>query len=212
MPTNKIFKFDGSQQLYYISDRIIFDFNKNRLEHNPVYLFIITEIKGTKKSPSGKNEADFDKLTESIARILKRTYLNEIRTTPSTFEKALENINRELSDLARNGLTGWYKKLNALVAVLYKNEAHVSVTGYASSFLLRENEFTHITESISSGSKPHPLKTFVNFASVTLTKDDVVILSTANLYNYVSLEKLRNDFSDNGLEEGTKDIIATIKK
>ena len=179
---------------------------------NPIYLFIITEIKGTKKSPSGKNEADFDKLTESIARILKRTYLNEIRTTPSTFEKALENINRELSDLARNGLTGWYKKLNALVAVLYKNEAHVSVTGNASSFLLRENEFTHITESISSGSKPHPLKTFVNFASGTLTKDDVVILSTANLYNYVSLEKLRNVFSDNGLEEGTKDIIATIKK
>ena len=179
---------------------------------NPIYLFIIIEIKGTKQSPASKKESDFDKLTENIARTLKRTYLNEIRTTPNTFEKALENINQELSTLARTGLTGWYKKLNALVGVLYKNEAYVSVTGNATSFLLRENEFTHITESITSGSKPHPLKTFVNFASGSLTKDDLIILSTANLYNYVSLEKLSSVFSNTGLDAGTKDIAATIKK
>ena len=178
----------------------------------PIYLFLVIEIKGNKQSPASKNEEQFDQLTETIARTLKRTYLNETNINVNTFEKALSNINQQLSELARRGLTGWYKKLNALISVYHKNEAYVSVTGSTSAFLLRENQFTNISDGVSSGSKPHPLKTFVNLSSGALAEKDVIIFSTANLYNYISLEKLKRLLSDHSLETVTKEIISSLKK
>jgi len=178
----------------------------------PAYLFLIIEIKGDAKNKATKNSKEFDKLTQAIARTLKQTYLHEEKLKPDTFEKALAHINQELSTLARKGNVKWYKKLNALVGVFAHDAFFVSVTGSATAYLLRGKSVSHITDQLSSGEKPHPLKTFVNFSSGGLTEKDTILLSTSNLYNYSSLEKIQTAFKGSDIASATKSLISDIKK
>ncbi|PIR96894.1 MAG: hypothetical protein COT91_04215 [Candidatus Doudnabacteria bacterium CG10_big_fil_rev_8_21_14_0_10_41_10] len=182
-----------------------------RAANDPVTLFLVMEVRGEQKAKAAKQAGEMDKLVSAVAKSLKTTYLTETRVTEYTFEKALSNINHELSTLARRGVSGWYKKLNGLVGVYYQDTLSVSVTGSASSFLLRENEFTNISDSLSTGVKPHPLKTFLHFASGALTEEDIVILSSSTLYNYISLDKLGQSLTGHNLDEATKALIGKLK-
>lgn len=178
----------------------------------PVSLFLALEIRGDRKAPSTAKREEYEKITSAIARILKHTYLTETKLAEVTFEKALSNINNELSQLASKGVTTWYKRLNALVAAYSRSTLFVSVTGSTSAFLLRGKEFTQISENLSPGEKTHPLKTFASFASGALAENDHVIFSTSGLYNYVSLEKIKKAIEHQTLEEASREIIESLKQ
>jgi len=178
----------------------------------PVTLFIVVEVVGEQKNPATKRSDDYEKLALTLARSLKHTYLTETKVNEYTFEKALANVNQELSNLAHRGITGWYKKLNAVIGAFYKGMLTVSVAGTASAMLLRDNEYTEVSALLSSGSKPHPLKTFVNFASGQLVELDIVLLGTVNLYNYISLERIREVFSELPLGDASKQFITLLQK
>ena len=179
---------------------------------NPVMLFVAIEVgAGGKTSLAGKTQ-EFEKLTQALAGSLKRTYISEARVNDYTFEKALNNLNQELSNLAHRGVVGWYKKLNAVVGAYERGTLHITVAGTGSAMLLRDGEFTEISESLSSGEKPHPLKTFVNFASGSISDRDVILLGGNGIYNYLSLEKIRTTFSELSLAEATKELIGILEK
>lgn len=178
----------------------------------PVYLFFILEIRGEKKSPAAKKQTEFEKLTQALVRTLKQTYLGQDSFGEEIFEKALTNLNNTLSSLTTRGMTSWYKKLNAAVAVFTNKTLFLSTTGTTiSAYLLRDQSFTQISENLSPAS-PHPLKTFVNFAAGTLNKDDFLILTTVNLFNYVSLEKLRQLFGKQTLDQTVRELVEILTK
>lgn len=178
---------------------------------DPVDLFLIVEIRGEKRSKIPKKREEYEKVAQTMARTLKQAYFAERIVTEATFEKALSAINNELSILGKNGVIGWYKRLNSLVAVQSKNVMYLSVTGMMSGLLLRKREFSQISESLSPGESPHPLKTFLNFASGALVENDCVMLTTTGLYNYLSLEKLRSVLSREELPQASKQLVATLK-
>jgi hypothetical protein len=176
----------------------------------PASILVVLEVRGDRKQPAPRKAQEFDRLSQAIVRAVKNTYLAETKITEETFEKALNSANNDLSNLARHGVVGWYKKLNALIAVFCKNELHVASAGGTSAFLLRDRQFTRITDE-AAGERPHPLKTFNTFSSGVMEEDDFVILSTSGLFNFVALEKLRKLLDDHPLDRATREIIETLK-
>lgn len=150
--------------------------------------------------------AECERIAKAVAASLKRSY----RRTPNenTFESALSQINEELAKLASLGQTHWIGKLNALVAAKTGQIFNIATTGKVSALLFRDGEFTNISDSPKN---PHPLKTFENFAAGKLKLHDFLILSTPQLFNYLSIDRLKNILSENTLPLAGQRIIHILQ-
>ncbi len=138
-----------------------------------------------------KNE-DAAYIVNFLASVAKKEYFNNPRRGPiESFEAALHKVNVALAELVKHGNVSWLGKLHGVLAVLEKNNLHFSVTGEAALLLLRQEQFSEISEGLaSSEAESHPLKTFVEVSSGRLMEDDTIILSTPELLALFPLEYL----------------------
>ncbi len=150
--------------------------------------------------------ADCQRICEAIAAAMRRGYRSLVND--STFENTLAHINEELGKLALIGKTHWIGKLNAIVAVKTGSTLYIASTGKMTGLLLRDGRFNPITESEPPR---HPLKTFENLSVGTLRLDDLVILSTNQLFNHISIDRLQNVLEDALLGEAATEIIEILR-
>ncbi len=146
------------------------------------------------------------RIAEAVAASLKRSYRKSVNN--QTFENALAIINEELGKLVSLGKTHWLGKLNALLAVKHGNSLSVASVGKVSALLYRDGNFAPITEIVTS---THPLKTFENFSVGKIRLGDLLVLSTTQLLNHISVDRIKNILKKNELPEAAQEIIATLQ-
>ncbi len=150
--------------------------------------------------------ADCEHIAESIAGCIRRAYRRPVND--STFENALAQTNDELGKLASLGKAHWVGKLNALIATKVDHTLNIATTGKITALLLRDNKFTSIAESPETF---HPLKTFENFASGKLKLHDTVIFSTNQMFNHLSVDRLKNILTKEPLPEAAEKITEILQ-
>lgn len=150
--------------------------------------------------------ADCERIAQALWATLKRAYKRTVNDT--TFELALGEINEELGKLATLGQTNWIGKLNAIVAVKTGVVFNIATTGKVMALLFRDSEFTDITDSPKLR---HPLKTFENFATGKLKPGDLLLLSTAELFNHVSVDRLKTILLENALTLAAQRIVSMLE-
>jgi hypothetical protein len=150
--------------------------------------------------------ADCQRICEAIAAAMRRGYRSLVNE--NTFENTLAHINDELGKLAGLGKTHWIGKLNAIVAVKTGATLYLSSTGKMTALLLRDNKFNTIVESEPPR---HPLKTFENLSVGTLRLDDILIFSTNQLFNHISIDRVQNILGDALLGEAATEIIEILR-
>jgi hypothetical protein len=128
-----------------------------------------------------------------ISIIKKEFYSRPKRGSIESFEMALHKANLALSQLASQGNINWIGKLNAVCAVIEKNNFHFAQTGEISVLLIRSKTLTNLSEEEEIiVADPNPLKTFRDVLSGRLEKDDKVIMSTNAIFQIFSLDELKN--------------------
>lgn len=150
---------------------------------------------------------DCERITQAVCATLQRAYKRGVNE--STFEAALGEINEELGKLATLGQTNWIGKLNSAVAVKTESTFNIATTGKVTALLFRENEFTDITDSPKS---KHPLKTFENFATGRLRVNDMLVLSTSELFNHLSIDRLKNVLTGNSLHLAAEQVVKILEE
>ena len=151
-------------------------------------------------------EASCEKICLAIASALKRSYRKP--SNENTFENAVAQINEELAKLASLGQTHWVDKLSCVIAVREDENFSIASCGKVAAFLLRNGEFTDISCSAATS---HPLKTFENIAYGQLRLGDIIILSTTQLFNYLSADRLRNVLSESSFLAAAQNVIEILK-
>lgn len=136
---------------------------------------------------------DSSYIVNYLISVIKKEYSSRPkREAIESFEAALHKANLALSKLAEHGNIKWIGKINALIAVIEKNNLYLSQAGNASAYLLRSKSLTNISEGLaSSESEPHPLKTFINISSGKLEDLDKIIITTEAIFNVFSPEELK---------------------
>ena len=136
---------------------------------------------------------DSSYIVNYLSSVIKKEYFSKPKRTPiDSFEAALHRANLALSKLAEHGNVKWIGKFNALVAIIEKNNLHLTQTGTAAALLLRAKGLTEISENLSpSDLEPHPLKTFVNVSSGRLELQDKLIVSTDGIFEIFSTEEIK---------------------
>jgi hypothetical protein len=76
--------------------------------------------------------------------------------------------------------------------------------GQTSAWLKRRSELTEVLASEKRGN--HPLKTFINFTQGKLTDNDSLILTTSNIFNYISFELFSKILDQMPLEQACAEI------
>ena len=152
-------------------------------------------------------EETCQRICVAIASALKRSY--RLGDSGNNFENAISQINDELGKLAAASQAQWVDKLACVLGVKEGQNFNVASCGKVGAYLLRSGEFTDIS---CSASQQHPLKTFENYASGRLKLDDLLILSTAQLFNYVSLDRLLQVLTAENFLLGAQTIIELLKQ
>ncbi len=145
------------------------------------------------------------RIAEAIAASLRRTYRRPAAN--GTFENSLTVINEELGKLQNLGKTHWLGKLNAVIAVKMRSKLSVTSVGKITALLQRDGNFAPITEP---GTPHHPLKTFENFSEGKIRLGDLLVLSTSQLFNHISIDRFKNILKRNDLPDTAQEIIATL--
>jgi len=147
-------------------------------------LFFIIEI--TQPQPDSK------KVIDTIIDTTVKHFYQNLDDTLTSFEIALRHVNEKLAELAENGNSHWISHLNSLIVAIHQHDIHLAQTGSAEAFLIRNKIISHITEGLSEKSDDkHPLNTYLNISSGQMKISDRVILSTEQLYNNLSLDRIR---------------------
>lgn len=136
--------------------------------------------------------------TAKITKIIRNTFLEEYyhtsinRQEVKRFEDGLKAVNKKLSDLAGAGQTEWIGNLNAIIATISDRRLYLSHTGTAEAYLFRKNKISHVTSGEDVPKNPTPIQTFSALINGDLEKEDRLVLSNAEMYNFVSIDTLRN--------------------
>ena len=152
-------------------------------------------------------EESCERICLAIASGLKRAYRKP--TEENSFENAISQINEELGKLASMGQTQWINKLNCILGVKEGSNFFVASCGKVSAYLLRGGEYTDIS---CSPDQSHPLKTFENYASGKIRLGDLLILSTTQMFNYLSMDRLLNIVSDAPFLTASQTVLELLKE
>lgn len=173
-----------------------------KIDSSDSELFMVCELPVF--NPAAIDECE--RIAGAMAASLKRSYRKSV--TKQTFENTLAIINEELGKLVSLGKTHWLGKLNAVIAVKHGTSLSVASAGKISAMLFREGNFSPIAEA---STPTHPLKTFENFSVGKLRLNDLLVLSTTQLFNHISADRIKNIFKRNELPDAAQEIITTLK-
>jgi len=165
-------------------------------------LFIVAEL--PLLDPSAYESCE--KICLAITSSFRRAFQRPIND--NSFETAISQINEELGKLTSTGQTYWVGKLNCIIGLKYNNLFSIATSGKVAAYLFRGGEFTDIS---CSSPKGHPLKTFESFSTGKIRLDDVIILSTTQLFNFISLDRAKTILENENFLTATQTIIHLLK-
>lgn len=145
-------------------------------------LFIAIEIQN--------NPTDAEVIGETLADTIRRVFFTDIEADPYTrLEESLKAANKVIRRFKEEKISKFVGTFHVTVAAICGNELFLTATGDAESYLIRKKFVSVISEGLTQ--KKENEDPFINIASGTLERNDVVIFSTTRLLRYIS----QTDFS-----------------
>lgn len=138
------------------------------------------------------NSEDSSYIVNYLISVIKKEYFSHPkRDAVESFEAAMRKANLALSKLAEHDNLNWIGHLNAICAVIEKDNIHFSPTGTVRALLIRSKTLTDISEGGEGSGEPNPIKTFVDVLSGHLESGDKLIITTRNIFDVFSLDEIK---------------------
>ncbi|MGE5298143.1 MAG: hypothetical protein ACM3KM_03195 [Acidobacteriaceae bacterium] len=145
-------------------------------------LFLLLELSAIKR----KTEAnELKKISEVILSCFRE---NQKLPVVSMFETTLSEINNKLAETAFKGTKTWIGKFSGLVMLITAKELFLANSGNTAAWIRRDSELSEIVGP--DRKTDHPLKVFVNFLSGRISRGDQILITTSNLFDFVSVDLL----------------------
>ena len=167
------------------------------------HLFLLAQLADLKKK---SETGDLKKISEIILESFRS---NKRLRAEDLFESSLAQINQNLADLAHEGNKSWVGKFSCLICVKSGGNIYLANDGPAGGWLLRRGQMLEVLAPEKRGT--HPLKTFINFTQGKLATGDSLIIASANIFSYVSLEHFTNILTANGLEQACLEVLTILR-
>jgi len=165
-----------------------------------VQLFFLIDVHSTKLKLDG--------LGDEIFELFKSHFFTGLEQDAYTrFEDSLKAVNELILEKEKKKKVKFKPNVHTVLSALSGNSLYVSQHGNAQAYLMRSRHITTLTEDLSEHSDED---TFTNIAYGDLESDDLVILSTSHLLQYVSKQDLMKMYDENELGTAAEDLSEAI--
>ncbi|MFA5967500.1 MAG: hypothetical protein WC805_03280 [Patescibacteria group bacterium] len=150
----------------------------------------------------------------NLIDIIKEEYYRDLSLDPSqSFESALKAANEEFAAIAKEGEKDWIGKTNVTIAVIAGDKLLAVHRGTNEIHLWRAGKMMHLSaEMYTPGEMPRPEETLSNIIEGDLLVGDKIIISTAELLYYFSIDKVKRIIESFGPAEGARKLAAQLEK
>jgi hypothetical protein len=156
-------------------------------------IWVALEIMGDGKFARGT--------AQSILETLEAVFFDHLELGAyERFEAALKETNLIINNLKEKRGKA-FGKINAILAIFTGQELHLTQSGDAEAYMIRNGKIVTLSEGLSSRSAD----LFVNIASGELKADDKLIFSTARLLRLATNSQLVQSFGD-GVTEAVESL------
>lgn len=129
----------------------------------------------------------------NLIDIVKEEYYRDLLRDPAqSFEAALKSANEEFAAIAKEGEKSWVGKTNIIIAAVSGHRLLAVHRGTSEMHLWRNGKMMNLSEGMyTPGETPRPEETLTNIIEGELSVGDKIVMSTAELFYYLSVEKLK---------------------
>lgn len=134
----------------------------------------------------------------------KEYYANARRNAVESFESTLHKVNIGLSELVKEGNANWVGTLDAALCVFERNSLHFAVAGDAKVILIRDGRLIDVSDGLTEGQDPHPLKTFTEVSSGKVRVNDRLLITTPEIFSVLTsgeLERASNRLDNQAFDQ-----------
>ncbi|GEM_PF-1952160 len=165
-------------------------------------LFLLVEINSREKGIK-------EKIKQIIDLVQNDYYSSPVPSVESSLETTCQNLNLNLVEILQKPEI-WFKKVNILIGVFKDDFLVLSSFGQFSGYLVRNKKTTQILDSSLEESS------FTNFFSQLTTGEikfnDILVLSNYALFDFFSLEKIREVTSKLKAEKSVEQFKNLLKE
>lgn len=138
---------------------------------------------------------------ESIKRILQISFEDIFFDAPQKdayerFEETLKEINLLLKNLKDKNEEQGFCQINAIIAVQDEQNLHLTQSGEAETYLIRNDKLTVISEGLSVHKKEDS-DIFLNIASGEIVLNDKIVFTSHRLLRYLTAQQIADIFKQN---------------
>lgn len=129
----------------------------------------------------------------NLIDIVKEEYYRDLVQGPAkSFENALKGANEEFAAIYKEGEKSWIGKTNITIAAISEDKLMAVQRGTSEMHLWRNGKMMNLSEGMyTPGEIYKPEETLTNIIEGDLSVGDKLIFSTAELFYYLSVEKLK---------------------
>lgn len=136
---------------------------------------------------------------------LVKSFMSAAHFSLIHFEECLHFVNKKL---ASGKDTETRDKVSALVGLLEENTLHLAMTGSIEGYLLRKGKINSLTEGLDTEEDAG----FYNITSGSLALSDLVIIGNKNIFNRLSLDRIRRTLNQFTPREAIRDFYQILRK
>ena len=152
------------------------------------------------------------KIKKAVVETLEKNATFDDAFDEDKFEKLLTRVNEALSRIVSGGEDSWIGNLNAVIGLVDRNQISLAQTGRISGYLFRKGKISTLADSSPSLEAPHPLKTFSDITAGQFVVEDKVVIGNTELYNHLSLDRIRRATEGLSAPEFILELSKTLKK
>ncbi|MFA6410215.1 MAG: hypothetical protein WCW26_01410 [Candidatus Buchananbacteria bacterium] len=173
------------------------------------------------------NDEQVAKLIDLIIEELKNNYYyqksnfadDKFLSVSEKFELTLKKTNLAIAAfLESEQILLDLDKINIIIAVVFNQELHFAVVGNVGAILFyHTNLDTYriiniLDASVPNATSPDPFRLFAQIISGKIKPRDILFIGTANIFDYFSMDKIKNIITSNLLVEGLIELQKTLEQ
>ncbi len=167
---------------------------ENIYEKNLGSLYIIGELQNTLPQNS--------KLLDDLSKVIKKNYYTfSIKSPEKALSHCLKKANEYLAQEVKKENVSWLGNLNLTILSLDNFNLNFTKTGELKILLLRGGEIIDIGKNLDLREmEPYPLKIFINVVSGKLVQDDIILVLTKEVFEFLFQQNLLSKIAQAGTQ------------
>jgi len=143
------------------------------------------------------------KFLDKLAQVIKgKFYGLPIKSVEENLKESLKKANQFLEEEVKNDNTSWLGNLNFAVLSLKNLDLNFTKVGNLKIFLLRGGEIIDLGKKLELQEiEPYPLKIFLNIVSGKLAADDIIFVSTKEIFDLFLNENFLAEIAKSQIEK-----------